>query len=64
MIVNGESESLAEPMTVAAFVAARGLNPGRVAVEVNGRIVPRDARESVTLADTDTVEIVSFVQGG
>ena len=64
MIVNGRQETLDAPMDVAAFVAARGLNAGRVAVEVNGRIVPRADRASVTLTDADTVEIVSFVQGG
>ena len=46
------------------LVARKGLNAGRVAVEVNGAIVPRDKRAQTMLSGTDTVEIVTFVQGG
>ncbi len=38
--------------------------PARIAVELNGEIVPRAAYESVQLVAGDVVGIVSFVGGG
>ena len=35
-----------------------------VAVELNGEIVPRAQRAQTQLKGTDTLEIVTFVQGG
>ena len=64
MKVNGTSETLNGPLSVAGLVESRGLNPARVAVELNGNIVPRAERATTMLKDSDTVEIVSFVQGG
>ena len=35
-----------------------------MAVELNGEIVPRTQRAQTQLKGTDTLEIVTFVQGG
>ena len=42
----------------------RGLRADRVAVELNGEIVSRAQRAQTQLKGTDTLEIVTFVQGG
>ncbi|KAB7789668.1 sulfur carrier protein ThiS [Bifidobacterium leontopitheci] len=64
MIINGQEENVATPISVDELIASKGFNAGRVAVEVNGAIVPRDKRAQTMLNGTDTVEIVTFVQGG
>ena len=64
MIINGKEEDVATPITVAELVAPRGLRADRVAVELNGEIVPRAQRAQTQLKGTDTLEIVTFVQGG
>lgn len=64
MIINGKEENVATPITVAELVGQRGLRADRVAVELNGEIVPRALRAQTELKGTDTVEIVTFVQGG
>lgn len=64
MIINGQEENIATPISVDELIAAKGFNAGRVAVEVNGAIVPRGKRAQTMLKGTDTVEIVTFVQGG
>ena len=64
MIINGQPEDIATPLSVDELITRKGLNAGRVAVEVNGAIVPRDKRAQTMLSGTDTVEIVTFVQGG
>ena len=64
MIINGKEEDVATPITVAELVEPRGLRADRVAVELNGEIVPRAQRAQTQLKGTDTLEIVTFVQGG
>jgi sulfur carrier protein len=62
--INGEYGLIAEAVSVAAFLAARGINKDMVAVEVNGEILPKSAFETVLLKDEDEIEIVNFVCGG
>ncbi|KFI74054.1 ThiS protein [Bifidobacterium minimum] len=64
MIINGRNQDIGTPISVEELITSRGLRPDRVAVEVNGSIVPRTAHAQTTLSGTDTVEIVTFVQGG
>ena len=58
MIINGKEEDVATPITVAELVEQRGLRADR------GEIVPRAQRAQTQLKGTDTLEIVTFVQGG
>ena len=64
MIINGKEENVATPITVAELIESKGLRADRVAVELNGEIVPRTQRAQTQLKGTDTLEIVTFVQGG
>lgn len=41
-----------------------GYSEKRVAVEINGEIVPKATYESTILKDGDVMEVVSFVGGG
>lgn len=50
--------------TVAEHLAENGYNAKRVAVELNGDILPKTQYDSTILHDGDSVEIVSFVGGG
>lgn len=61
--VNGE-ELVAAGMTVAEYLASTQYDAKRIAVEVNGDIVPKAKYSETVLQDGDRVEIVSFVGGG
>lgn len=50
--------------TVAEYLAANGFDVKRVAVELNGDILPKAQYDSTVLHDGDNVEVVSFVGGG
>lgn len=63
VIVNGESR-LTEAQHVAGLIAELGLSGNAVAVELNGRIIPRAEHAQSLLASDDRLEIVSFVGGG
>ncbi len=62
--VNDEPRALPDGATVADLVAALGLGPRRIAVEVNRDIVPRATYSSTVLHDGDVVEVIHFVGGG
>lgn len=64
ILVNGEAQSVEPPLSVAALLADRGLTGKRVAVEINGAIVPRSRHASTPLRDADRLEIVVAVGGG
>lgn len=61
--INGEELNVAG-RTVAQFLAERGYDVKRVAVELNGDILPKTQYECTVLQGEDSVEIVSFVGGG
>ncbi|GHB99972.1 hypothetical protein GCM10010080_11260 [Thermomonas carbonis] len=62
--LNGETRQIAEPATLAALLEDEGLAQRRVAVEVNGEIVPRGRHATHVLQPGDTVEIVHALGGG
>ncbi|MGH7056586.1 MAG: sulfur carrier protein ThiS [Acetobacteraceae bacterium] len=62
--VNGESERLAEPTTVAELLARFGIDRRKVAVERNLEIVPHSLYGETWLAAGDQLEIVHFIGGG
>ncbi|MBQ8011524.1 MAG: sulfur carrier protein ThiS [Oscillospiraceae bacterium] len=62
--INGESIPDAEKKTVMQYLTDTGYDPKRVAVEMNGDILPKSQYESTALQDGDSIEIVSFVGGG
>lgn len=64
MQLNGKNVPLAAPCTVAELLKAHSFRQELVAVEVNGKLVPRAAFVDEVVHDGDAVEIVTFVGGG
>jgi thiamine biosynthesis protein ThiS len=64
MRVNGKDVVTISPTTVTDLIRRNGLREDRVAVELNGKIVPRSEYDIIILKDDDSVEIVGFVGGG
>jgi thiamine biosynthesis protein ThiS len=62
--INGEPREIPEGLTVAALLDHLGLAAGRVAVERNRDILPRDRWATTEVAPGDVYEIVHFVGGG
>lgn len=61
--INGQAVD-ADGKTLAAYLAEAGYTTDRVAVELNGDIVPKAAYDDTRLSAGDEVEIVAFVGGG
>ncbi|MFT4257186.1 MAG: sulfur carrier protein ThiS [Pseudoxanthomonas sp.] len=62
--LNGEPRQLADGGSIADLLQIEHLAQRRVAVEVNGEIVPRSQHAIRVLAEGDRVEIVHALGGG
>jgi len=64
MLVNGVETTLEKECVLLDFLIRENYQTGRVAVEKNGKIVPKAQFENETLTNADRLEIVAFVGGG
>ncbi|MBL8396650.1 MAG: sulfur carrier protein ThiS [Candidatus Accumulibacter sp.] len=64
LLINGESRQFVAPLTVAGLLTCLAHTGKRLAVELNGEIVPRSRHAETMLADGDRIEIVVAVGGG
>jgi len=64
IVLNGEDTELEEGANLAQLLEQRGFSGRRLAVEVNGEIVPRSEYEHHRLEPADRVEVVHAIGGG
>lgn len=67
LVLNGQSRTfstLSQPASLDTIIAEVGLQGDRVAVEHNGKIVPRSTWPQTVVAEGDRLEVVHFVGGG
>jgi len=61
--INGEFREVSQK-TILGLMESLGIDPKRVAVELNMDILPKAEYAEKTIADGDKIEIVHFVGGG
>ena len=61
--INGENFNVAG-IGIEAYLMDAGYDTKRVAVELNGEILPKSQYQNTCFKDGDSVEVVSFVGGG
>ncbi len=64
IILNGEARTVEEQSNLRELLVSLGLPAERVAVELNGRIIPRSRWEVTAVDDGARLEVVHFVGGG
>ena len=64
IVVNGQVREVPSDRALSAIIEFLGIDPSRVAVELNRSIVRRPAWSSMTVEAGATLEIVQFVGGG
>jgi len=62
--VNGEPRDVPAGLTLSRVLERLELPEGRIAVELNRRVVPRGRFGGEPVEDGDRLEIVTFVGGG
>ncbi len=64
MRVNGVSIPLGGEKTLLQYLQENQYDPSKIAVERNGKIIPKREYEATLLQSEDQLEIVQFVGGG
>ncbi len=66
IVLNGEPRETLTGTTLAALIAAEGIEPERrgIAVALDGEVVPRSAWETALLAEGARIEVLQAVAGG
>jgi thiamine biosynthesis protein ThiS len=64
IVVNGQPRQVPEGQTLLALLADLGLDPARVAIELDGEIVRRGEWGQRALGPGSRLEVVHFVGGG
>jgi thiazole synthase len=62
--INGERKTLSQPLSVEDLIREIGLDPGRIATEVNDEVIPKARHAQWQLRTGDAVEIVTLIGGG
>ena len=64
IVLNGEQRTVPAGLNVLGLLRTLGIDPGRVAVELNLSIVRKPEWEATEVGPGSRVEIVQFVGGG
>lgn len=64
MKVNGTPVALEKSLPLYDFLTMRNYDLTTIAVERNGKIIPKAAYKDVLLENEDNLEVVRFVGGG
>jgi len=64
VIVNGADQEIPDTCTLQQMLQQLELQQGRIAIEVNGEIVPRSTFTDHVLREGDAIEIVQAIGGG
>jgi len=64
IILNGKEYRTTGVVSIAELLRELKQDPGRVVVELNSAIIPRQQYQTVSVNDGDKIEIVRLVGGG
>ena len=62
--VNGKKRTLEAELSLQDLLQDLGMTTERIAVELNGNIVPRSQFSSQLISNLDSIEIVQAIGGG
>ena len=62
--INGRKVALKQNFSILDVLKKYKLNRKKVAIELNGKILPRNKYDNRKLKDNDKIEIVQFIGGG
>ena len=64
IIVNGQNQEISLPMDLVTYLQENNYSLDKIAIELNGQIVPKAKYAQTILNPNDILEIVTFVGGG
>ena len=63
-VICGKNAPEADGMKISEYIGKAGYTKGRIAVEYNGEILPKENYDKTVIASSDNIEIVEFMGGG
>lgn len=64
VIINGKQEILNNKITLLELINLKELNPQKVVIEHNEKIIKREELKNTFINENDIIEMISFVGGG
>ena len=65
MILNGKNDERLSPgINISQMIEIIKVNPANIAIEVDGKIIPKSSHKNFILTDKMQIEIIAFVGGG
>ena len=64
IMVNGDKLKIEEDSTIEILLELLNITPARLAIEINGEVIPRSEILEKVLQDGDILEIVKAIGGG
>lgn len=64
MTINGEKRELPCRLALSELLVREGFQTERIAVELNGEIIPKSSYDATFVNEGDKLEVVNFVGGG
>lgn len=64
LIINGQAQEISTPINLAMYLKEYNYPIDKIAVELNGMIIPKAKYNETLLNSNDKLEIVTFVGGG
>lgn len=64
IIVNGQNQEISLPMDLVTYLQENNYPLDKIAIELNGQIVPKVKYVQTILNPNDKLEIITFVGGG
>ena len=62
--LNGEKTEISNNFTIEELLAKLIIDKNKVAVELNGAVVPRQKYSITKIVNKDVIEVVTFIGGG
>ena len=62
--LNGRNFKIVQKLTIKQLLSKHKLNENRIAIELNGSILPKSKFKKTFLKNKNKVEIVHFIGGG
>tara|TARA_B110000196_G_C20803714_1_gene501388 strand:- start:290 stop:493 length:204 start_codon:yes stop_codon:yes gene_type:complete len=62
--INGDKLKIEEDSTIEILLELLNITPARLAIEINGEVIPRSEILEKVLQDGDILEIVKAIGGG
>ena len=62
--INGKDQLIEDQISLESLLSKIKLKKEKIAIEVNGKIIPKKDYKKYHLKEKDKIEVVSFVGGG